>query len=59
MAKQLYATSQGKGVVDSVGVNVKQLVRQKTMSKEKDRLVAQDAFTFADETKKLMKERRK
>lgn len=55
----MYATSQGKGVVDSVGGNVKQLVRQKTMSKEKDRLVAQDAFTFADETKKLMKERRK
>ena len=45
--------------VDGVGGNVKQLVHQKSMSKEKDRVVVQDAFTFTNEAKKLMKEGRK
>ena len=50
------ATAHGKGLVDDAGGNVKQLVQQKCMSKGKDRVVVQDAFTFADEAKKLMKE---
>ena len=52
------ATSHGKGVMDGVGSNVKQLVLQKTMSKgscDKDRVVVRDAFTFANSAKKLMK----
>ena len=50
------ATAHGKGLVDDAGGNVKQLVQQKCMSKGKDSVVVQDAFTFADEAKKLMKE---
>ena len=50
------ATSHGKGVVDGVVGNNKQLVRQKTISKGKDRVVVQNVFTFANEAKKLMKE---
>ena len=49
-------TSHGKGVVDGVGGNVKQLVHQETMSNGKDRVFVQDAFTFAKEAKKSMKE---
>ena len=50
------ARSHGEGVVDGVSGNVKQLVRQKTMSEGKDRVVVQDTFIFANEAKKLMKE---
>ena len=50
------AISHGKGVVDGVDGNVKQLVRQKTKSRGKDRVVVQDTFTFANEAKKLTKE---
>ena len=46
------ATSDGKGVVDGAGGNVKQLLCQETMSKEKYRVVVQDAFTFAKKAKK-------
>ena len=42
--------------MDGAGGNVKQLVRQKTKSKGKDRVVVQDTFTFANEAKKLTKE---
>ena len=43
-------------MVDDLVGNVKQLVHQKTMSKGKDWVVVQKAFTFAIEAKNLMKE---
>ena len=52
LARNLY----GNGVVDGADGNVKQLLHQKTMNKGKDRVVVQDAFTFTNEVRKLMKE---
>ena len=48
------ATSHGKGVVDGIGGKVKSTVRRKVMSQGKNRMVVQDAESFADAASKLM-----
>ena len=50
------ATSHGKGVVDGVGGNVKLTVRRKSMSKCANRIVVQDAKSFASAAKELVAE---
>ena len=49
------ATSHGNGVVDGVGGNVKSTVRRKTMSKSSERIVLQDAASFATAAKQLVR----
>ena len=48
------ATSHGKGIVDGVGGNVKPTVRQKSMSKGKDKVIVQDSKSFAEAASKLI-----
>ena len=48
------ATSHGKGVVDGIGGKVKSTVRRKVMSQGKNRILVQDAKSFADAASKLM-----
>ena len=45
---KFFATSLGKGIVDVVGGNCKYILRQKTFSKGKDRIIVQNAEEFAD-----------
>ena len=44
---KFFTTSYGKGVVDAIGGNSKSIVRQKTFSKWKDRIILQNAKEFA------------
>ena len=41
------ATSHGKGVVDGIGGGAKSIVRQKVMSKNRDRIIVQNSKDFA------------
>ena len=47
-------TSHGKGDVDGVGGKVKSTIRHKVMSQGKNRLIVQDAESFASAAKKLI-----
>ena len=48
------ATSHGKGVVDGVGGKVNSTIWHKVMGQGKDRLIVQDAESFASAAKKVI-----
>ena len=49
-----FATSHGKGIVDSVGGRAKSLVRSKVMSQGDDHIVVQSSWDFANAAQKLL-----
>ena len=49
------ATSHGKSVVDGTGENVESLVQCHSMSKSKNKIIVQDAQSFATVAKELLK----
>ena len=53
-AWKYFVTSHGKGIVDGIGGRAKALVRQKVMSKGKDRIIVQSAEEFAQAARILM-----